>query len=40
MPPAELAAALTREWVSAAMVQAEGAAGAARASISKATWMK
>lgn len=30
MPPADLAAALRREWASAAMVQAEGAAGAAR----------
>lgn len=30
MAPADLAAALTREWASAAAVQAEGAAGAAR----------
>ncbi len=30
MPPAELAAALRREWQSAAMVRAEGVAGAAR----------
>ena len=30
MAPADLAAALLREWASAAMVQAEGAAGAAR----------
>lgn len=30
MPPADLAAALRREWASAPMVQAEGAAGAAR----------
>lgn len=30
LPPAELATRLRREWVSAAMVQAEGVAGAAR----------
>ncbi|MWD26343.1 crotonase/enoyl-CoA hydratase family protein [Aquicoccus sp. SCR17] len=35
MPPAELAAALAREWRSAAIFEAEGAAGAARFSSGK-----